>query len=126
MKDGRRWFAYGAVALLMVLGAATVGQLGHEWLQSTRIENADMDCSARGGVLDHDDLSCVQTSADGMVTDVGYPLNPSTLEGVALVAVAVIVTLAIEVALFAFLWLTWRWIRQSSITKARTPSNGLP
>jgi len=25
---------------------------------------------------------------DGMVTDVGYPLNPSTLEGVALVAVA--------------------------------------
>ena len=48
MKDGRRWFAYGAVALLMVLGAATVGQLGHEWLQSTRI---GLDAFADGETL---------------------------------------------------------------------------
>lgn len=126
MKDGRRWFAYGAVALLLMLGAATVGQLSHEWLQSTRIENADMACSARGGVLEQDDLRCVQTSADGALTDVGYALKPSTLAGVMLVAVAVIVTLAIEAALLALLWLTWRRSRQSSITNARTPSNDLP
>lgn len=114
MRSWRYWLVYGIVAMVTVLGAGMVGQVAHEWVKSTRIENGDLGCSARGGVLDHDDLSCVRTAADGTVTDVSYSLSPTTLEATVLIAVAVVATLAVELVLFALLWLAWREVRQSS------------
>jgi hypothetical protein len=125
-RMSRRWLVPGLVLAIALLGAAMVGQVAREWMASTRAENADMACSARGGVLNPDSLTCLRTAADGSTTVVGYSSTPSTLEEVAAVAVAVILTLAIELALLVLLWQTWRWTRQRSAAKAGTPSNGVP
>jgi hypothetical protein len=119
---GLRWLVCGVAGVLMLLGATAVGLLAHDWVEATRHENAGMGCPAAGGVLDEDDLSCVRTAADGTVTEVQYSVNPSTFEGIFVVALAVVFTLAFELALIGLLWLTWRWFRQSPARAA--PSNG--
>jgi hypothetical protein len=120
-----RWVACAAVAATMLSSAAVAGGVAWEWAQSIRVENADVDCSWHGGELSSGGLRCVHTASDGAVTEVPFPLSPSTSDAVVLISAVVVFVLAIEAGLLGFLRLVSRLRRRLPAIRApaRTPAS---